>query len=119
MPLFAGTTEYSVHWDASIEKYVQVQSLGFGPASMGVRLANRPEGPWTDLRIFFKPDYRGIESPMMYSAKAHPELNNTGGVFVTFNVNSGDFGYLVKDQSIYFPKFLTLKIKSRKEQTNL
>lgn len=111
-PLFQGGTEYSVHWDQKIKKYVQVQSFGFGEASIGVRLSNRIEGPWSEPAIFFKPDYSGIPEPMMYSAKAHPELRNPNGVYVTYNLNA-DFGFLVKNQSIYFPKFITLQIREK------
>jgi hypothetical protein len=111
-PLFPAQTEFSVHWDAKIKKYVQVQSFGFGQASIGVRLANRLEGPWSEPTIIYKPDYTGISEPLMYSAKAHPELKNPNGVYVTYNMNA-DFGFVLKNQNVYFPKFLTLQIREK------
>jgi hypothetical protein len=64
------------------------------------------------LKIVFKPDYSGISEPMMYSAKAHPELKNPNGVYVTYNMNA-DFGFLLKNQNVYFPRFLTLHIREK------
>lgn len=111
-PLFPAQTEFSVHWDEKIRKYVQVQSFGFGKANIGARLSNRLEGPWSEPQIFYKPEYSGIADAMMYSAKAHPELRNPDGVYVTYNVN-GDFFHLLKNQNIYFPKFITLQIREK------
>ena len=111
-PLFRGQTEFSVHWDRQLKKYVQIQSFGFGEASIGVRLSNRLEGPWSEPHVFFKPDFTGITEPMMYSAKSHPELRNAAGVYVTYNLNA-EFSFLVKNQTIYFPKFVTVKIEQK------
>jgi hypothetical protein len=108
--LFIGGTEYSVHWDAALKKYLQIQSHGFGAGSIGIRMADHLQGPWTDLHLFFTPDYRGFTKPFMYAAKAHPELNG-GGLAITYNVNSFDFGELLENQDIYFPKFLEISIK--------
>lgn len=111
-PLFIGSTEYSVHYDQVIEKFVQVQSFGFGEARIGLRISDRPEGPWTEPYLFYIPDYKGIKRPFMYSAKAHPELR-ADGIYVTYNVNSFDFGELIENQSIYFPRFILLKITKK------
>jgi len=111
-PLFVGATEYSVHWDAALKKYIQIQSHGFGAGSIGLRMADHLQGPWTDLRIFYKPDYTGITKPFMYAAKAHPELK-AEGVVITYHINSFDFGELVENQDIYFPRFLEINIEKK------
>ena len=111
-PLFIGGTEYSVHFDHRIGKYVQVQSFGFGEGKIGLRLSDRPEGKWSDLYLFYTPDYRGIKKPFMYSAKAHPEIS-ADGFYVTYNVNSFDFEELIENHSIYFPRFLRVKIEKK------
>jgi len=110
--LFVGATEYSVHWDASLKKYLQIQSHGFGAGSIGLRMADHLQGPWTDLRLFHTPDYTGITKPFMYAAKAHPELTSDGLV-ITYHINSFDFGELVANQDIYFPKFVEIKITAK------
>ncbi len=50
----------------------------------------------------------------MYAAKAHPELQGNG-IYITYNVNSFDFGELVKNQTIYFPQFILMKIVRNNE----
>lgn len=110
--LFIGGTEYSVHWDAALKKYLQIQSHGFGAGSIGIRMADHLQGPWTDLHLFYTPDYTGFTKPFMYAAKAHPELKSDGLV-ITYNVNSFDFGELVQNQDIYFPKFVEIKITAK------
>jgi hypothetical protein len=114
-PLFTGGTEYSVHYDASLKKYIQVQSFGFGEAKIGLRFSDSLQGPWTAPYLFFTPAYTEVKKPFMYSAKAHPELDGNG-VYVTYNVNSFDFGELVTNQTIYFPKFILLKIQKKDKQ---
>lgn len=108
-PLFIGGTEYSVHYDSSLKKYIQVQSFGFGEGSIGIRMANDITGPWTEPYMIYTPIYPGVKKPFMYSAKAHPEIVGDG-IYITYNVNSFDFWELVKNQSIYFPQFIKLKI---------
>jgi len=113
-PLFIGGTEYSVHWDPLLKKYLQLESHGFGAGSIRLRMADSLQGPWSEPRLFYKPDYTGVTKPFMYAAKAHPELKSEGLV-ITYNVNSFDFGELVENQEIYFPKFLEVKITKKEE----
>ena len=108
-PLFIGATEYSVHYDKALKKYIQVQSFGFGEGTLGLRMADSLQGKWSEPVVFYKPDYQGIKKPFMYSAKAHPELS-ADGIYITYNLNSFDFGELIENQSIYFPKFILVKI---------
>jgi len=110
--LFTGQTEFSVHYDSSLKKYIQFQSFGFGEASIGIRMADSIQGPWTSPCLIGKPQYPGVKQAFMYSVKAHPELN-IGGLPVTYNVNSFDFGELIANQTIYFPKFIKLKISKK------
>ena len=66
------------------------------------------QGPWTEPYMFYTPEYNGIKKPFMYSAKAHPEL--TDGIYITYNINSFDFDELLANETIYFPKFVKLKV---------
>lgn len=112
-PLFIGGTEFSVHYDASLKKYIQIQSFGFGDATLGLRMADRIEGKWTSPYLFHKPSYPGIKKPFMYAAKAHPELKGDG-ICITYNVNSFDFGELIENQTLYFPKIMQISIEDSK-----
>jgi hypothetical protein len=111
-PLFTGATEYSVHYDSILKKYIQVQSFGFGESTIGMRMADRPQGPWSDPYMIFTPDYEGIKKPFMYSAKTHPELSGKA-CYITYNINSFDFEELLDQQAIYFPKFIELRIDKK------
>lgn len=108
-PLFIGVTEYSVHYDISLKKYIQIQSFGFGEAKIGIRMSDNLQGPWTEPYIFYTPEYHGVKKPFIYSAKSHPELH-ADGIYITYNINSFDFAELTENQSIYFPKFILIKI---------
>ena len=105
--LFKGQTEFSVHYQKEIEKYMQVQTFGFGKAKLGYRLANLPQGPWSDQVLFYEPNLEDHQE-FVYSANAHPELM-AEGVLITYNVNNFDFGKLINNESIYFPRFILLK----------
>lgn len=111
-PLFIGGTEYSVHYDTTLKKFIQVQSFGFGEGKIGLRMSDKITGPWTEPCMIYTPTYPGVKKPFMYSAKAHPELVSDG-IYITYNVNSFDFRELIENQTIYFPKFILLKIKKR------
>jgi hypothetical protein len=43
----------------------------------------------------------------VYAGKAHPELvHPSGGLIATYVANNFDFGQLVEDTTIYFPRFV-------------
>ncbi len=107
-PLFFGQTEFSVHYQENLNQYIQIQTYGFGAASIGYRLADQPEGPWSEPVIFYKPQLESKED-FVYSANAHPEISN-GDILVTYNVNTGNFKELITNERIYFPKIIRLKI---------
>ncbi|HSO87126.1 MAG TPA: DUF4185 domain-containing protein [Draconibacterium sp.] len=107
--LFSGQTEFSVHFDKESGKYIQIQTYGFGHSSIGYRLADLLQGPWSEPVIFYTPKLKN-EKEFAYTANAHPELK-TDGILITYNVNNFDFGQLVNDETIYFPKIVTLKIE--------
>lgn len=108
-PLFIGGTEYSVHYDTTLKKYIQIQSFGFGAGQIGIRMSDSIQGKWSEPYMFYTPQYPGVKKPFMYAAKAHPELKGDG-VYVTYNVNSFDLGELIENQTLYFPRFILVKI---------
>jgi hypothetical protein len=104
--LFIGQTEFSVHYQKDINKYLQIQTFGFGQANLGYRTSDHPEGPWSEPVIFYKPQLQD-QQDFVYSANAHPELT-ADGILITYNINNGDFGKLVSNENIYFPKFVKI-----------
>jgi hypothetical protein len=107
--LFIGQTEFSVHYDKELDKYVQIQTYGFGRASIGYRLADELHGPWSESVLIYTPPLKE-EKEFVYSANAHPELESDG-LIITYNINNGDFGRLINNEEIYFPKIINLKSK--------
>lgn len=108
-PLFIGETEFSVHYSTPLKKFIQIQSFGFGEGKIGIRMSDSIQGQWTEPHLFYTPVYPGVKKPLLYAAKAHPELQ-AGGIYITYNVNSFDFDELIENQSIYFPNFIQMKI---------
>jgi hypothetical protein len=104
--LFIGQTEFSVHYQKDINKYVQIQTFGFGQASLGYRISDQLEGPWSEPVYFYEPHLQD-QQDFVYSANAHPELT-ADGILITYNINNGDFGKLVNNENIYFPKFVQI-----------
>jgi len=108
--LFTGQTEFSVHYDPESEKYVQIQTYGFGSASIGYRLADRLCGPWSEPVIFHTPPLKE-EKEYVYTANAHPEFKSDE-LIITYNINNFDFERLVNDEEIYFPKIIKISLNN-------
>ncbi len=110
--LFSGQTEFSVHFDKELGKFIQIQTYGFGESSIGYRLADHLQGPWSEPIIFYTPKLNH-EKDFNYTANAHPELKSKD-LLITYNINNFDFGQLLKDEFIYFPKLVRLKFNEFK-----
>lgn len=103
-------TEFSVSFDAERERFVLVQTEGFGGTTIGVRTAARPEGPWSRRSTVYRPPESDREGVLVYAAKAHPQLEGDGLV-VTYASNHLDFATLVADQTLYWPRFLRVAVE--------
>lgn len=110
--LFSGQSEFSVHFDKKLAKYIQIQTVGFGHSPLGYRIADRLQGPWSELVTFYMPHFKN-QKEFAYTARAHPELKSDG-LLITYNVNNFDFHQLVKDESIYYPRFIKLNFETKK-----
>jgi hypothetical protein len=104
-------TEFSVHrapdgllWLVSVD--------GFGGSNVTVRIAERPEGPWSPPRVLFRPKVSEREGILVYSAKAHPELVG-GDVVITYCTNHLDFATMAGDTGLYFPRFARISVAPR------
>lgn len=98
-------TEFSVSASAGGTGLVLVQTEGFGATTIGIRTAPRPEGPWSERTTVWRPPESDREGVLVYAAKAHPELAGEGLV-VTYASNAADFGELVADETLYWPRFV-------------
>lgn len=78
---FEGSTQ--VAWSAAFDAYVAVMNAGH--ASIGVRFAERLEGPWSDIVPWL--DCAAVAEPRVpvcYAPALHPQLSRDGSLFVTF-----------------------------------
>jgi hypothetical protein len=107
-PLFAdGATELSVQPNSGGAGWIEVQTVGFGAATLDVRSAPSFAGPWGSLSIVYTPPESYLPEVLVYAGKGHPEL--TGAELVaTYAANSTSFATLIGDTSLYYPKFVRI-----------
>lgn len=109
-PLFEnGQSELTIHADGATERFLAVQTAGFGPADVMMRAASTLTGPWTEPRMVYRPSEYHRPNVMIYSAKAHPELTGADLV-VTYATNTFQFAELLSDSLIYYPRFVKLTL---------
>ena len=110
-PLFVpGQTEFTVHWSEQLASYLEIQFTSFPRTPIGFRTARSLTGPWSRLEPFYRPEEARADDPgvMLYAAKAHPE-QVADGLALTYASNAFQLTRVVDDQSLYFPRFITVK----------
>jgi len=107
-PVFAGgQTEFSLHRQG--DRYVVVQTVGFGGASVAMRTAPKLEGPWSEPRTIYQPPESSRAKVLIYAAKAHPHLSRNDLV-ISYCSNSLDPVALMGNLDLYFPRFVRLPL---------
>ena len=104
-------SEFGVYHDARINRYVQIQTVGFGAADLGFRTAPRPEGPWSVLSRFYEPDEKKIPGVLIYAAKPHVSMSGTG-LALTYATNHTDPSRLLEFPALYYPRVLQIVFKT-------
>lgn len=97
--------ESSLHFDADLGQWIHVRSVGFGDTSIGVASAPAITGPWSGHTRVFRPEESMRASPFVYAGKGHPALEGADLV-VTYASNSFDFAELLRDDTLYYPRFV-------------
>jgi hypothetical protein len=69
-----GAPELSVQPGGTLAPLVMVQTEGVGAATMALRTAAAPEGPWTGPQSFFRPPESREGGTDVYAGKAHAGL---------------------------------------------
>jgi hypothetical protein len=107
-PLFEdGQSELTVHEDEATQRFIGVQTLGFGSADVMMRAAPLLTGPWSAPRMVYRPPEHYRPNVMIYAAKAHPELTG-GDLVLTYATNTFEFTGQLQDSLIYYPRFVRL-----------
>lgn len=102
-----GQTEFTVHFSKRFHRYLEFQTVGFGPAVVAMRSAIHLTGPWSTPRPIFTPPENNRPRIMTYAAKAHPELAGSDLV-LTYATNSFELADVIRDQTLYYPRFVRL-----------
>lgn len=87
--------------------YLMTQKIGFGQELL-LFSSSTPTGPWTNQKtLYCTPELGG--NIFTYNAFVHPELSRDGDLFITYNVNSFEFGDLFTDVRNYRPRFIRVQ----------
>jgi hypothetical protein len=109
VPVFDdGQTEFTVHRDPENGSYVEMQTLGFGPAAVVMRTAPALNGPWTTPDTVLVPPQNDFPNIMVYQGKAHPYLAGADLV-ITYCTNSFEFSDQISEPWIYIPRFARIR----------
>jgi hypothetical protein len=103
--------ELSIHYDARLGRYLEFETTGFGAAVLGVRTASLPEGPWSDIETFYRPEESFDEDAFVYAGKAHPELIGADAVLTYVPSSLDDDGFA--DDGLYYPRFVRAWLEGR------
>jgi hypothetical protein len=107
-PLFAdGATEMSVQTDSRGSGWIEIQTVGFGAATLDIRPAPAFTGPWGAAAIAYTPPESQRPDVLVYAGKGHPELTGAP-VIATYATNSSSVTELTADPSLYYPKFVRM-----------
>ncbi|MGD2145371.1 MAG: DUF4185 domain-containing protein [Anaerolineae bacterium] len=104
-----GQNEFTVHYEPLLDRYVEIQTAGFGQADLGLRLADYPTGPWSAVEPFYRPEEYGERGILIYAAKAHPHLSGVDLV-LTYASNATPLSKVMRRSDLYFPRFLRANI---------
>jgi hypothetical protein len=108
VPVFTkGQTEFTVHYDEKESAFVEIQTIGFGPAIIVRRTATSLTGPWSDPETIFSPAQNQFSNIMIYQGKAHPYLLGAIPV-VTYCTNSFEFADHLRENWLYYPRFVRI-----------
>ncbi len=107
-PIFEnGQSELTIHFDQTGQRFIGVQTAGFGPADVMMRAAPLLTGPWSSLRMVYRPPEYYRPNVMIYAGKAHPQLTGAD-MILTYATNSFQFAEHGIDSLIYYPRFVRL-----------
>jgi hypothetical protein len=107
-PLFVdGATEMSVQPDPRGSGWIEVQTVGFGAATLDLRTAPAFTGPWGAAAVAYTPPESQKPDVLVYAGKGHPEL--TGAQLIaTYATNGSGLANLAADASLYYPRFVRM-----------
>lgn len=102
--------EFSVHHDPRLGRYVLVESMGYGPSTLCMCVADSPEGPWSSPRDILRPPESFNPHAFDYAGKAHPELAGADLV-ATYVPSTFDSPPASQEHLYYYPRFVRVSYR--------
>jgi hypothetical protein len=104
-------TEFSVSRMPDGKGYVLVYTEnGLSDRIVG-RFANTAAGPWSAPVLLYKcPEMAQDKGVFCYAAKAHPWAAKGEELLISYCVNAWEFARLFRDEKVYRPKFVRVKL---------
>lgn len=105
-------TEFSVTACARPPGFLLVYTPGGLSGKIAARYAPSPEGPWSaPVTLFTAPEMGRDKGLFTYAAKAHPWANAGGDrLLISYCVNAWEFSRVLRDQSVYRPRFVDVQL---------
>ena len=102
-------TEFSVSFLPKLGQYLLIYTdRGLSP-KIQARTAATPWGIWSaPTTVFQCPEMAKDKNIFCYAAKAHPEQEAEDAIIVSYVANSRDFGQVIADASLYWPRFIQI-----------
>ncbi len=106
-------SEYSVSWLPTLKQYISICTENGLSDKIMLRTAPAPWGPWSAATVVYHcPEMKWDKKIFCYAAKAHPMLATTPDeLIVTYAANSYDFGQLMDNAQLYWPRFVRVTVK--------
>jgi hypothetical protein len=111
-PLAGGlATEFSVHRMPDDKGCVLVYTEnGLSDRILG-RFARSATGPWSDpVQLYRCPEMARDKGVFSYAGKAHPWAAKDDELLVSYCVNTWEFARLFREEKVYRPKFVRVKL---------
>ncbi len=105
-----GAPEFSVHHDSLLGKYVMVHTEGYGATTLAWRVAESPQGPWSDPGDLLRPPESFEPDAFVYAGKGHPELDGADLV-ATYVPSSFEDRPLSDEARLYYPHFVRVSYR--------
>lgn len=109
----AAESEFTVHQDPASGSFVQIQLAGLTHPRLELRVADRPEGPWSEPAVVdYQPGDAGAPDRFFYAGKAHPGLAG-GDLVVTHNAIHHTLAGIREHEDLYWPRVVVVETDGR------
>ena len=92
--------------------YLAVYTANGLSSKIMARYSENPWGPWSTATLLYEcSEMASIPKSFTYAAKAHASLSRGDEVVMSYVVNSTDFWDVARKASLYWPRFVRVKLK--------